>query len=552
MLLTSPKGVTCPFTGRSGRIPSLAESDILSVLFNLMEAITLLQRQRAEMELVLQSGLFAKAPRLEKFFRYVCERHFEENGDQIKEYSIALEALGRPSDFDPKRDSIVRVEAHRLRKRLEAYYSGPGAFHPVHISMPAGQYRPQFQIQQSGEEETTSKKAIPAETKNLPEFATLAPVLIPDRRSSNRRWGSLVLLLLGLVGVLAAALLVHAKHIRSAAFQQSSEVWNGPAIDVLNRTDFRMLAGYHGPPVLDRQGRKWMADAFYKGGISTAIPREHLTNVEPDADFIKTQRSGQFEYAIPLRQTNYEVHLYFVETEYGPGNPRGGGAAARAFQISINGALIFKLLDPLSAAGSPNRVYERVLKNVTPGADGMLRLAFSPSTGPAFLDALEIIPSPPDRIHPVRIVAQQNPVTDSDGRLWAGDEYFSGGGTVCRKNMVLNSQDALYQGERYGNFSYRIPVAPGKYRLTLHFAETWFGTPESQVSALDGRIFNVFANGVALLRNYQIVKDAGGPYRGVTKVFDNLEPNAQGLLLIEFVPVENYAEVNAIEVVETE
>ena len=47
-------------------------------------------------------------------------------------------------------------------------------------------------------------------------------------------------------------------------------------------------------------------------------------------------------------------------------------------------------------------------------------------------------------------------------------------------------------------------------------------------------------------------KDAGGPNRIVGKVFPNLQPNAQGVLLLEFVPVKNYAEVNAIEIVETE
>ena len=71
--------------------------------------------QEAEIQRVLQSGLFVKAPRLERFFRYICERHLRGESDQLKEYSIAIEALGRSSDFDPKKDSIVRVEAHRLR-----------------------------------------------------------------------------------------------------------------------------------------------------------------------------------------------------------------------------------------------------------------------------------------------------------------------------------------------------------------------------------------------------------------------------------------------------
>jgi hypothetical protein len=240
-----------------------------------------------------------------------------------------------------------------------------------------------------------------------------------------------------------------------------------------------------------------------------------------------------------------------IETEYGRGNPKGGGEATRAFQVSANGVVKLKFLDPLAGAGGPNRVYERVLKDISPGPDGILHLAFDPITGPALLNALEILPSPRGRIHPIRIVAQDSPVTDSEGRLWAADEYFTGGTAVCRRTVVQNSEEGLYHGERYGNFSYRIPVAPGKYRLTLHFAETWFGTPQSHDPAYGSRIFNVFANGIALLRDYQVIQDAGGPNREVRKVFEDLTPNAQGLLLIEFVPVENYAEVNAIEVVET-
>jgi len=506
-----------------------------------MEAAKLLPLQRAEVDTVLQSGLFAKAPRLREFFEYICERHFAGESEQIKEYSIATEALGRASDFDPKQDAIVRVEAHRLRRRLEEYYRGAGATHQLHISIPNGQYRPQFTLREITEVPAPDPTA--ANLESIPRSRPSSPLL----PRANWIWLSLLAIACG--GVLSVILLTGA-HTRAASRQPTAEVWEGSSTEPAESAEFRMLAGYHGPPLLDRQGHTWAPDAFYKGGVSTLIPPERLTNAQTDVQFIKAQRSGQFQYDIPLRQTTYEVHLYLVETEYGRGNPKGVDSP-RAFQLLVNGELRFRLLDPLTAAGAPNRLYERVLKDVRPQADGRLHLNFLPFTGPAFLNAIAIVPSPPGRIHPIRIVAQTSPVTDSDGRLWAADEYFIGGNAVCRKSVVGNSQDALYQGERFGNFSYRIPVAQGKYRLTLHFAETWFGTPASPQPALNSRIFNVFANGVALLRDYQIVKDAGESNRGVQKVFENLEPNAQGLLVIEFASVENYAEVNAIEVVET-
>jgi hypothetical protein len=150
-------------------------------------------------------------------------------------------------------------------------------------------------------------------------------------------------------------------------------------------------------------------------------------------------------------------------------------------------------------------------------------------------------------------------VTDADGQTWMADRDFIGGFTVLRKDSVTNVKEwLLYESERFGNFSYRIALAPGKYRLTLHFAETWFGRPEALIQAglpptsppFGLRIFNVFANGTALLRRFDIAKAAGGAHRGIVKVFSPLEPNAQGLLVLEFVPERNYACVNAIEVEE--
>ena len=68
--------------------------------------------------------------------KYICEQHLGGQGQDVKEYNIAVEAFGRPPDFDQSRDSIVRVEAHRLRKRLQEYYSGAGAGHQIQIIVP--------------------------------------------------------------------------------------------------------------------------------------------------------------------------------------------------------------------------------------------------------------------------------------------------------------------------------------------------------------------------------------------------------------------------------
>src|ERR1700679_2387076 len=101
-------------------------------------------QEKNELQSVLASGIFNRAPNLAHVLTYVCGQYFEGAGEQIKEYNIAVEALGRPAGFDQKRDSIVRVEAHRLRKRLREYYEADGAGHTVRIDIPSGQYAPQF------------------------------------------------------------------------------------------------------------------------------------------------------------------------------------------------------------------------------------------------------------------------------------------------------------------------------------------------------------------------------------------------------------------------
>src|SRR5579875_1587364 len=91
------------------------------------------QVERAELKAVLDSGLLSRSPHLVRFLTYVCERYFEGHAAQIKEYTIGVEAFGWSASFDPKKDSIVRVEAHKLRRRLEEYYASAGVGHPIRI-----------------------------------------------------------------------------------------------------------------------------------------------------------------------------------------------------------------------------------------------------------------------------------------------------------------------------------------------------------------------------------------------------------------------------------
>jgi adenylate cyclase len=93
---------------------------------------------------ILASDPFLNARRPSQFLRFVVETTLAGDESQIKEYLIGVEVFDRPSDYDPKGDPIVRIEAGRLRKKLAQYHSGPGANDPIIIELPKGGYVPAF------------------------------------------------------------------------------------------------------------------------------------------------------------------------------------------------------------------------------------------------------------------------------------------------------------------------------------------------------------------------------------------------------------------------
>ena len=103
-----------------------------------------LEEERAELETVLASESFSRAPALSRLLTYVCGQYLAGRGEFLKEYTVGTEALGRGPNFDPDHDSVVRVMATRLRKRLAAYYAEEGAGHKLRIQLPESGYSPKF------------------------------------------------------------------------------------------------------------------------------------------------------------------------------------------------------------------------------------------------------------------------------------------------------------------------------------------------------------------------------------------------------------------------
>jgi tetratricopeptide (TPR) repeat protein len=105
---------------------------------------------RAQLDRILNSRAFARSPRISRFLTFVVEETLQGQEDKLKEYLLGVEVFGRMESFDPRIDSIVRVEARRLRYKLEKYYESEGREDTVFIQLRKGCYVPTFSRKRSG------------------------------------------------------------------------------------------------------------------------------------------------------------------------------------------------------------------------------------------------------------------------------------------------------------------------------------------------------------------------------------------------------------------
>ncbi len=503
------------------------------------------EEERAELRAVLGSSVFTRSPALSHLLSYLCEKTFAGETDQIKEYSVALDVFDRQDSFDQDTDSIVRVQANRLRKRLGEYYAHEGASHPIHIAIPVGQYVPVFQ-----------RVKVEAESESVPR-SEQESVPAPDIQSGWNRRSLLVIGTAGLVltGLLIAAFfLANKKHktIPVAVPSYSQQVAE-PSVGLPVGEEVHILAGASRKYV-DHAGKLWNPDTYYSGGSAVQSTVQHIWRTQ-DPIIYRTSRQGDFTYNIPLKAGTYELRLHFAETQYGPENAGGGGEGSRTMTVTANGQVLLQDFDVLADAGGERTAEVKVFHDISPATDGQLHLSFSGRSGSAMLSAIEVLPGVRGHIRPVRIVSRDVPYDSDDSRWWSPDDYFRGGQISSSQEAAQETDDPeFYETERWGHFSYAIPVAPGRYTVTLHFIEHHATPGAAEIPQVTGskdsgdRVFNVFCNGKTILSKLNIL-DQAGENRPLVRKIKGLEPNAQGKLLLEFVPVTRYATVSAIEVV---
>lgn len=122
-----------------------------------------LEQVREQVERIFRSPALSRPTRTRSFLQYIVEQTLSGHASRLKQYSIATEALGRDSGFNPDTDPVVRLEASKLRRALEDYYLRAGSNDPIRITVPKGTYVPTFEFAGSDNRAQASNTSASAE-----------------------------------------------------------------------------------------------------------------------------------------------------------------------------------------------------------------------------------------------------------------------------------------------------------------------------------------------------------------------------------------------------
>jgi hypothetical protein len=540
-----------------------------------------IQTVREELRRVLEGGAFRTSKRCREFLEYIVDHTLNGPAGALKERSIGVQLFRLPQDFDTGQHTVVRVTANEVRKRLAQHYLPEnGDRGAVRIELPPGSYSAEFRwevpatpppAERLAIEQTLAAEALAAESS--PSSSVEAPFQPQPAASVSSSIGPptahapapvlsprltpwVVCAVTGLIVIAGALSWFRLREGKPDSVNAKTPLREALPGALAAGESLRMIAGSTNR-YADRNGRTWAPDRYFSGGNVLVRPSQRIFRTL-DPDIYRHLRSGDFQYDIPLQAGSYEMHLHFAETGLADFiSAESSGEGQRLFRVSVNGESVLTAFDVVADAAGANIADERVFRNISPAADGLLHLSFNSMRSTAMLNAIELIPMAGEKVRPVRIRAGwTGSWQDSAGQQWLADSYFLGGNALVRttnpvqETNSISPDAAIYSSERWGHFSYALPVAEGKYRVTLKFCEGHYGKQNQGRGGVGSRLFDVFCNGVALLRNFDIYREAGGEGRPIERSFSRIQPNAQGKIVLSFVPVKGMACVNGIEVVE--
>jgi hypothetical protein len=212
-----------------------------------------------QLERILESRALHGSENLKSFLKFVVDKSLTDSADQLKEYTIATEVFGRSNHFSPRNDSVVRVQASRLRSKLQEYYATEGKTDRVLIELPKGHYNPSFSAINNDRDDSA---AVRKPQRPRGAVVALPPSLTEERinvRSKERSWiVGLSATVILLVAVVFALLIWNRSLARQARVDKAGLVWepflktDAPTLLVLSNPAVYRFTNPKDPEVLLR------------------------------------------------------------------------------------------------------------------------------------------------------------------------------------------------------------------------------------------------------------------------------------------------------------
>jgi hypothetical protein len=168
-------------------------------------------------ERVLNSSTFRNAEVLRRLLKFLAETSIAGETNQLKEYTEAVDGLGKPDSYDPRQDSLVRIQIGRLRHKLADYYRTEGQNDSVILEIPKGHFKLTWADRQV-------EAAVPSPLR--PSTST-APVFVP-----SARWSRTHIIVVAILAfwALGATILLQREHsasapLRAAWTRELQELW---------------------------------------------------------------------------------------------------------------------------------------------------------------------------------------------------------------------------------------------------------------------------------------------------------------------------------------
>jgi hypothetical protein len=271
---------------------------------------------------------------------------------------------------------------------------------------------------------------------------------------------------------------------------------------------FRVNAGGNAFSTID--ARSFAPDGYFSGGAVSTATTLGIGGTADDYLYQTGRHGTSFSYNFPTGNGSYDVVLHFAETYFG--NTAPGGIGSRKFHVDAEGVRKLTDYDVFTRAGGALRVAQETFRVTV--ADGTLNLAFLKGAADnPVVKAIEVLPAG----SALAINAGGGAFTTGAGKRFAADVYYASGtvSSIPGGEVAGTTDDALYHNARVGVFSYGIPTGSGTFNVVLHFNETWFGYRTA--GGAGSRKFNVFAEGVKRLSDFDVFATAGGAMRAVTR-----------------------------------